>query len=141
MKRKDKKKLYRIIAAAVVFGAIFASEHFSMIPSLIIFGGLDLLPLLLFIIPYLIIGYDVLWRAIRNIVRGQVFDESFLMSIATVGAFVTGEYHEAVFVMLFYQVGELFEGIAVGKSRRNISALLDLNGFADMGDLVDEAKN
>ena len=142
MKRKDKKKLYRIIAAAVVFGAIFASEHFSMIPSLIIFGGLDLLPLLLFIIPYLIIGYDVLWRAIRNIVRGQVFDESFLMSIATVGAFVTGEYHEAVFVMLFYQVGELFQSIAVRKSRNSIKSLLSIRADTafvegDGGELVE----
>lgn len=126
MKRKDKKKLYRILAAAVAFGAIFAAERFSMIPNAVVFGGFDLLPLLLFIIPYLIIGYDVLWRAIRNIACGQVFDENFLMTVATVGAFVTGEYHEAVFVMLFYQVGELFQSIAVGKSRSSIKSLLSI---------------
>ena len=126
MKRKDKKKLYRIIAAAAVFGVIFAAEYFSLIPKLIIFGGFDLLPLLLYIVPYLIIGYDVLWRAVRNIIRGRVFDENFLMAIATIGAFVTGEYHEAVFVMLFYQVGELFQSIAVGKSRNSIKSLLSI---------------
>lgn len=125
MKRKDKKKLSRIIAAAVAFGAVFAAEHFSAIPKITL-NGFDLLTLLLFLFPYFIIGYDILWRAIRNIIRGQVFDENFLMSIATVGAFVIGEYHEAVFVMLFYQVGELFQSIAVGKSRNSIKALLSI---------------
>ena len=80
----------------------------------------------LYLIPYAVIGWDVLWRAVRNIAHGQVFDENFLMSIATVGAFVTGEYPEAVFVMLFYQVGELFQSCAVGKSRRSIAALMDI---------------
>ncbi len=79
-----------------------------------------------FLVPYAIIGWDVLWRAARNIARGQVFDENFLMALATVGAFATGEYPEAVFVMLFYQVGELFQSYAVGKSRRNIAALMDI---------------
>ena len=142
MKRKDKKKLYRIIAAAAVFGVIFAAEYFSLIPKLIVFGGFDLLPLLLYIVPYLIIGYDVLWRAVRNIIRGQVFDENFLMAIATIGAFVTGEYHEAVFVMLFYQVGELFQSIAVGKSRNSIKSLLSIRADTafiegDGGELVE----
>lgn len=126
MKKKDKKKLYRIIAAAVLFIAVAIVDHLSLLPSLLIFGDFDLLTLLLFIIPYAIIGYDILLRAGRNIVRGQVFDENFLMSIATVGAFVTGEYPEAVFVMLFYQVGELFQSIAVGKSRRSIKSLLSI---------------
>ena len=85
----------------------------------------------LFLPAYFTVGWDVLWRAVRNIANGQVFDENFLMALATVGAFCTGffgegEYPEAVFVMLFYQVGELFQGYAVGKSRRSISSLMDL---------------
>ena len=72
------------------------------------------------------IGYDVLWDAIRNIAHGQVFDEHFLMAIATVGAFGVGDYREASTVMIFYQVGELFQSIAVGKSRKSISALMDI---------------
>ena len=86
---------------------------------------------LLFLPAYGMVGWDVLWRAAKNICHGQVFDENFLMALATVGAFCTGffgegEYPEAVFVMLFYQVGELFQGVAVGKSRRSISSLMDL---------------
>ena len=80
----------------------------------------------LYLIPYGIIGWDVLWRAIRNIKNGQVFDENFLMSVATVGAFGCGEYPEAVAVMLFYQVGELFQSVAVDRSRKSISALMDI---------------
>jgi Cd2+/Zn2+-exporting ATPase len=80
----------------------------------------------LYLIPYLLIGWDVLWRAVRNIGRGQVFDENFLMALATVGAFATAEYAEAVFVMLFYQIGELFEDVAVGRSRKSIAALMDI---------------
>lgn len=79
-----------------------------------------------FLIPYLVIGWDVLWRAVRNIAHGQVFDENFLMAIATVGAFFIGEYAEAVFVMLFYQVGELFQSYAVGKSRQSIAELMEI---------------
>ena len=82
--------------------------------------------LLAFAVPYAVIGYDVLWKAVRGIVRGQVFDENFLMAIATVGALCIGEYAEASFVMLFYQVGELFQSIAVGKSRRSIAALMNI---------------
>lgn len=126
MKRKDKKKLQRIIAATVLFAAVYTIEHFALLPDLIIIGGFDLQTLLLFLVPYAVIGYDILFRAARNIVRGQVFDENFLMSIATVGAFAIGEYHEAVFVMLFYQVGELFQSIAVGKSRSSIKSLLSI---------------
>ena len=144
MKRKDKKKLFRIIAAAVIFAAIFTAEHFSLIPRLTLFDKFDVLPLLLYIIPYSIIGYDIVWRAIRNIIRGQVFDENFLMAIATVGAFVTGEYHESVFVMLFYQVGELFQSIAVGKSRNAIKSLLSIRADTafiekDDGELIEIA--
>ena len=84
------------------------------------------LRLLVFLVPYLVIGWDVLRRAAGNIAKGKVFDENFLMALATVGAFATGEYPEAVFVMLFYQVGELFQSYAVGKSRKNIAALMDI---------------
>ena len=80
----------------------------------------------IFLIPYFTVGYDVLWGAVRNIAHGQVFDEQFLMSIATIGAYASGEYLEAVAVMLLYQVGELFQGIAVGKSRKSISSLMDI---------------
>ncbi len=79
-----------------------------------------------FCVPYLIAGYDVLWGALRNIIRGQVFDERFLMTVATVGAFAVGEYPEAAGVMIFYQIGELFQSIAVGRSRRSIAELMDI---------------
>ena len=82
--------------------------------------------LILYSIPYLIAGYDVLKTAFINLIHGQVFDEKFLMMVATVGAFATGEYPEASFVMLFYQVGELFQSIAVGRSRKSIAKLMDI---------------
>jgi len=82
--------------------------------------------LILFLLPYLVIGYDILWRAVRNIAHGQVFDENFLMTIATIGALCLGDYAEGVFVMLFYQVGEFFQSYAVGRSRKSISALMDI---------------
>ena len=109
-----------------MLAAAYTVEHFSLLPPVLKIGGFDILALLLFAIPYAVIGYDILLRAAQNIIRGQVFDENFLMSIATVGAFVIGEYHEAVFVMLFYQVGELFQSIAVGKSRKSIKSLLSI---------------
>lgn len=118
--KKQKRTLWRILAAGGL---------------LILLGGLSLgkiLPdtryvrLVLFLIPYFLVGWDVLRRAILNVVHGQLLDENFLMAIATVGALVLGEYAEAVFVMLFYQIGELFQSIAVGKSRRSIAALMDI---------------
>ena len=118
MTGKQKKTLIRIIAAAVTLGAAFAVEKLTELP----FWAY----LIMYLVPYFIIGYDVLWRSVKNIVRGNVFDENFLMSIATVGAFVTGENAEAVFVMLFYQVGELFQSIAVGRSRKSIASLMDI---------------
>ena len=114
MSRRHKKTLTRIILAAVLLvAAHFVPDH-------------DWIRLLAFLIPYAVIGFDVLWSAFRNILRGQVFDEKFLMAIATVGAFFIGEYTEGCAVMLFYQVGELFQSIAVGKSRKSISALMDI---------------
>ena len=82
--------------------------------------------LMAFLVPYAVIGWDIVWKALRNIAHGQVFDENFLMTIATVGAFCTGEFPEAVVVMLFYQVGELFQGYAVGRSRESIASLMDI---------------
>lgn len=114
MTHSQKKDLAQILVAAVLFGAA-------------VLAPVDgLWKLAAYLVPYLVIGWKVLWRAIRNILRGQVFDENFLMALATVGAFCIGEYPEGVFVMLFYQVGELFEHVAVGKSRRSIAALMDI---------------
>ena len=119
MTRKQKKMVARIAASAVLLVAAV----------LIPYEG----PwrFVLFLPAYFVIGWDVLWKAARNIAHGQVFDENFLMALATVGAFCTGffgegEYPEAVFVMLFYQVGELFQGYAVGKSRKSIASLMDI---------------
>lgn len=119
MTRKQKKMLIRIAVSAVLLvGAVLVPYE-------------GVWKFLLFLPAYFVIGWDVLWKAVRNIAHGQVFDENFLMALATVGAFCTGffgkgEYPEAVFVMLFYQVGELFQSYAVGKSRKSISALMDI---------------
>ncbi len=119
MTKKQKKMLYRIIAAAVLMAAL----HFVPVEGYLRFA--------LYLVPYLIIGYDILRKAVLGIVRGKVFDENFLMAVATVGAMLLGVYNEArglegefvegVAVMLFYQIGELFQAVAVGKSRKNIS--------------------
>ena len=114
MTRKQKKVLIRILIAAVLFAAAF------LVPA----DGLWKLGL--FLVPYAVIGWDILWRAAVNIAHGQVFDENFLMALATVGAFATGSYEEGVAVMLFYQIGELFQSCAVSRSRRSIAALMDI---------------
>ena len=114
MSKKQKKMLIRIIVAAVLLVAL----HFIPLTGL--------WQLAAYLVPYLVAGWDVLWKAIRNIAHGQVFDENFLMALATVGALILGEYSEAVGVMVFYQVGELFQGYAVGKSRRSIAQLMDI---------------
>ena len=118
MKKKHKKLLARIVSATVLYVAAAIVLRLAVIPRTI--------ELLVYLVPYFIVGYDVLLKAARNIRRGRVFDENFLMCIATVGAFIIGEYLEAVFVMLFYQVGELFQSIAVGKSRGSIASLMDI---------------
>ncbi len=134
MTRKQKKTLVRIIVAAVLLIVVtvlpeipmpvyvpLLSEEAAGGPS-----GWALARWPLYLVPYLIIGWDILWKAVRNIGHGQVFDENFLMCVATVGALVLGENAEAVGVMLFYQVGELFQSYAVGKSRRSIAQLMDI---------------
>ena len=120
MSRRDKCNLIRIIVAAAVFAAIKITDVLGYIPDI------WWTELLLYIVPYAIIGWDIVRKAVLNIGHGEIFDENFLMVIATVGAFATGEYPEAVFVMLFYQVGELFQSIAVGKSRNSIKSLMEL---------------
>ena len=122
MTAKQKKILYRIILAGTLFVGLFIAEHT---------GCLDTMfhPWIVFVmclVPYLIIGYDIILKAFRNIRNGQVFDENFLMMIATFGAFAISEYIEAVAVMLFYQIGELFQSYAVGKSRQSITELMNI---------------
>lgn len=122
MNKKQKKDLYRILVAGILFVPLFVVEHMGLFETL----PYPWMALVLCLIPYLIVGYDVILEAAHNIKNGQVFDENFLMMIATFGAFVVSEYIEAVAVMLFYQVGELFQSYAVGKSRESITALMDI---------------
>ncbi|MDD6504759.1 MAG: heavy metal translocating P-type ATPase [Lachnospiraceae bacterium] len=119
MTKKQRRVFIRIIVATVLVVAIAILTHFVQ-------GINRYFQLALYMIPYLIIGYDILRKAFLGIAHGEVFDENFLMAIATVGAIALGDYQEGVAVMLFYQVGELFQSCAVGKSRRNIAALMDI---------------
>lgn len=124
MSRKQKKMLVRIVVTAVLFAGLFVFEKFVPITSRI-------LRLAVYMVPYLVISYDILKKAFKGIIKGQVFDENFLMAVASVGAvaiavYENGSYNEAVAVMLFYQIGELFQSYAVGKSRRSISELMDI---------------
>lgn len=130
MTKKQKKVLRRIIISAVLLVAMAVT--FTVLEKT---GTVDLenpsimwrcIEIVAYLIPYLIIGYDILKKAFLGIIHGEVFDENFLMAIATVGAMVLGEYKEASAVMLFYQIGELFQSYAVGKSRKNITALMDI---------------
>ena len=114
MTKKEKKELIKIIIT------IFLLVTITILPVI------DMIKLILYIFTYLLIGYNVILKALRNIVSGQVFDENFLMTIATIGAFATKEYTEAVLVMLLYQIGELFQSSAVEKSRRSITELMDI---------------
>lgn len=122
MTKKQNKMLIRIIVTFILFVVLMICEHTGMLDSIentwILF--------VIYLIPYLVIGYDIVYKAVRNISHGQIFDENFLMMIATFGAFGVKEYSEAVAVMLFYQVGELFQGYAVGKSRQSISDMMDI---------------
>lgn len=122
MTKKQKNMLARIIIAALIFVPLFIAEHMGKLE----FNSRLPLAFLLFLIPYLIVGWDILYRAARNIRNGQIFDENFLMCIATFGAFAVQEYEEAVAVMLFYQVGELFQSYAVNRSRQSISDLMNI---------------
>ena len=121
MSRKNKKMLVRLIAAGVIFAAGF------FIPEQEEIGALWFVRLGVFLAAYFTVGWDILWKAVRNIARGQVFDENFLMALASIGAMAVGDYKEGVAVMIFYQVGELFQSVAVGKSRKSISDMMDIN--------------
>ena len=121
MTKKQKKLLYRIIVTFLLFAVLMVCEHTGRMD-----GWNKIVLFVIYLVPYLVIGYDIVYKAARNISHGQVFDENFLMMIATFGAFGVGEYSEAVAVMLFYQVGELFQGYAVGKSRQSISDMMDI---------------
>ncbi|MDL2237588.1 cadmium-translocating P-type ATPase [Christensenellaceae bacterium OttesenSCG-928-K19] len=118
MSKKEKRQLIRILIAGAIFGTALPLHWGGYVE-----GPLELI---VFLVAYAIIGYDIIFKAARNISRGQVFDENFLMTVATIGAFFLGEYPEGVAVMLFYQVGELFQSYAVSKSRRSIAELMDI---------------
>ena len=118
MTKKQKKTLRRILGSTVLFAVVWAVTALASLPPWWEF--------LLYLLPYALIGWDILWKAVRNIKNGQVFDENFLMALATVGAFGCGEYREGVAVMLFYQVGELFQSVAVSRSRASIAQLMDI---------------
>ena len=121
MTKKQKKMLIRIGIAFVLFAALMVLEHTGRLE------GMNPWALMaIYLVPYAVIVYDIIYKAFRNICHGQVFDENFLMMIATFGAFGVREYSEAVAVMLFYQVGELFQSYAVGKSRQSISDMMDI---------------
>ena len=115
---EDKKRTIRLAVGAAVYAIGMALTVFAKLPTPA--------ELAFLIVAYVILGWDVVWQAVKNITRGQVFDEHFLMSVSTIGAFAIGEYPEAVAVMLFYQVGEFFQSLAVKRSRKSISDLMDI---------------
>ena len=127
MNKKMKKKLYKIIISGILFLIAFLLRIDNKVVNNI-----------LFIISYIIVGKEILEKAFKNITRGKVFDENFLMTVATLGAFLIGEYPEAVAVMLFYQIGELFQIYAVDKSRKSVAALMDIR--PDYANLLDDGK-
>ena len=118
MSKKQKKVLIRIIISSVLLAALMITSKLVQLNKWVEF--------VLYLVPYLIIGYDILKKAIKGIAKGQVFDENFLMAVATIGAVALGDFAEGAAVMLFYQIGELFQSVAVGKSRRNITSLMDI---------------
>lgn len=127
MSKRQKKNLIRIGITLILFLILFTFDHIFHLDTIIPNEQIGwILPACLYLAVYLFIAYDVLWKAIRNICHGQVFDENFLMCVATIGAFAISSFDEAVAVILFYQVGEFFQSYAVGKSRKSISTLMDI---------------
>lgn len=118
MSKKQKKVLVRIFAALVLLAGVILLDKLALLPQWAM--------IVLYLVPYFVIGYDILWKALKGIKNRQVFDENFLMAVATVGALCLQDFKEGVAVMLFYQIGELFQSVAVGKSRKNIAALMDI---------------
>ena len=135
MTKKQKKILYRILLSLFLL-LLFSSVPFATILAKVVPVKEQWMELILFLIPYLIIGYDILRKAILGVFNGKLFDENFLMAVATLGAIILGDYKEGSAVMLFYQIGELFQSYAVGKSRKNIAALMDIR--PDYANLVTE---
>ncbi|MBP5197734.1 MAG: heavy metal translocating P-type ATPase, partial [Lachnospiraceae bacterium] len=137
MTKKQKKMLIRIIVSIILFAIDMILDKAGLLEKM----GLKGIPLtavlaVLYLIPYICIGYDILKKAFRGIVKGSVFDENFLMAVASLGALILGDFSEAVAVMIFYQIGELFQSVAVGKSRKNIAALMDIR--PDYANVEDE---
>ena len=122
MSRKQRKLLMRIIVAAVIFVVGFFIPEAEEMFTVMWFVRLGV-----FLAAYLTVGWDILWKSARNIANGHIFDENFLMTIASIGAMIIGEYSEGTAVMLFFQTGELFQSVAVGKSRKSISDMMDLS--------------
>ena len=118
MSKKQKKVLVRIIAALMLLAGVILLDKLALLPQWAM--------IVLYLVPYFVIGYDILWKALKGIKNRQAFDENFLMAVATVGALCLQDFKEGVAVMLFYQIGELFQSVAVGKSRKNIAALMDI---------------
>lgn len=118
MSKKQKKVLVRMIVALVLLAGVILLDKLALLPQWAM--------IVLYLVPYFVIGYDILWKALKGIKNRQVFDENFLMAVATVGALCLQDFKEGVAVMLFYQIGELFQSVAVGKSRKNIAALMDI---------------
>ena len=118
MSKKQKKVLVRIIVALVLLAGVILLDKLALLPQWAM--------IVLYLVPYFVIGYDILWKALKGIKNRQAFDENFLMAVATVGALCLQDFKEGVAVMLFYQIGELFQSVAVGKSRKNIAALMDI---------------
>ena len=132
MSKKQKKVFWRIIISAVLLVGVIIFDR------LVSFKRLEKLKILLYAIPYVVIGYDVIKKAFKGIIHLQAFDECLLMTIATIGAVAMGEYTDGVAVMILYQTGELFQSIAVGKSRKNITTLMDIR--PDYANLVVDGK-
>lgn len=118
MSKKQKKVLVRIIVALVLLAGVILLDKLALLPQWAM--------IVLYLVPYFVIGYDILWKALKGVKNRQVFDENFLMAVATVGALCLQDFKEGVAVMLFYQIGELFQSVAVGKSRKNIAALMNI---------------
>ena len=118
MSKKQKKVLVRMIVALVLLAGVILLDKLALLPQWAM--------IVLYLVPYFVIGYDILWKALKGIKNRQAFDENFLMAVATVGALCLQDFKEGVAVMLFYQIGELFQSVAVGKSRKNIAALMDI---------------
>ena len=134
MTARQKKLLFRILAALVIFVILFALDRMQILPE-----KYNRYLLYLFLVPYLIAGWDVLRKAVLGLIHGRMLDEAFLMAIASIGAFVTGQYEEAAAVMIFYQIGEWFQGYAVGRSRKSITELMDI--VPEYANLEDEDGN